>query len=148
MATPITFAITIDPEDLGSALALLRKLQADAERRRKRAPSRAPIEIDRIMMGAGAVLADALTHARPHPAPEPAPTGEIQRWIVLYTRIPTSYNNQQRAIVEAATPEAARALVKEAIGDRGKTFETYHIESVKPFEPLAVNGRVVSMGGR
>ena len=65
------------------------------------------------------------------------------RWCVLYTRIPTNYNNQQMLIVEAATADDAREICIERIGDRGKQFSTYSIDSVRKYEPLLVAGRVV-----
>jgi hypothetical protein len=74
------------------------------------------------------------------PAREPAP---LTKWVVLYTRIPTNYNPQQKLVVEAATEADAREIVREHIGDRGKQLSTYSIEDTKPYEPLAVAGRVV-----
>jgi hypothetical protein len=73
-------------------------------------------------------------------ASEPAP---LTKWVVLYTRIPTNYNPQQKLVVEAATEADAREIVREHIGDRGKQLSTYAIEDTKPYEPLAVAGRVV-----
>jgi hypothetical protein len=84
------------------------------------------------------VLADAAL-ARTRPA--------LSRWTVLYTRCPTNYNDQQRMIVDAEDADAARELVNERLGDRGKQISTYYIESVKPYKPVASAGHVVE-GGR
>jgi len=71
------------------------------------------------------------------------PMPALQKWVVLYTRIPTNYNPQQKLVVEAATEADAREIVREHIGDRGKQLSTYAIEDTKPYEPLAVAGRVI-----
>ncbi len=71
---------------------------------------------------------------------EPAPRTV---WVVLYSRIPTAYAQQQKMLVEAATAADAREIARDNLGDRGKEFATYHIEDVKPFVPLAVEGRVI-----
>jgi len=73
-------------------------------------------------------------------ATEPA---SLTKWCVLYTRIPTNYNNQQRLIIEAPTEEDAYKLARRHIGDEGKTLSTYHVESVKPHNPEPVVGRVL-----
>jgi hypothetical protein len=73
----------------------------------------------------------------------PTEAQPLQKWVVLYTRIPTNYNPQQKLVVEAATEADAREIVREHIGDRGKQLSTYAIEDTKPYEPLAVAGRVV-----
>lgn len=71
---------------------------------------------------------------------------KLKKFTVCYTRIPTSYNDQKRMVVEAENADAARELVQERLGDRGKTFHTYHIEKVKPYEPVASHGRIVEGG--
>lgn len=76
----------------------------------------------------------------------PTAGGAMRKWTVLYTRIPTSYNPQCKLVVEAVSAEDAYKVAQEHIGDRGKTLSTYHIEDVKPFEPLAVAGRVIGGG--
>jgi hypothetical protein len=77
---------------------------------------------------------------KPSQVTEAAP---LKRWCVLYTRIPTNYNSQQRLIVMAATADDARELVRDRIGDRGKTLSTYDIERVTEQSELAVHGQIV-----
>ena len=73
-------------------------------------------------------------------ATEPAP---MQKWLVLYSRIPTSCSQQQKLIVEAADKADAYKLAKRHIGDEGKTYDTYHIEHVLPYNPEPIAGRVI-----
>lgn len=70
-------------------------------------------------------------------------TPPLRKWVVLYSRIPTNYNPQCKLIIEAASAADARDIARDNLGDRGKSLSTYHIEDVKPFEPLNVPGRVV-----
>lgn len=73
-------------------------------------------------------------------ATEPAP---MRRWLALYSRIPTNYSQQQKLIVEAPDEAEAYKVVKRHIGDEGKTYATYHIESITPYNPEPVVGHVI-----
>jgi hypothetical protein len=69
------------------------------------------------------------------------------RYVVCYTRIPTNYNPTQRALVDAETPELARELIEEQLGDRQNKLRNYVVTLGVPHEPLASKGSIVSMTG-
>lgn len=71
----------------------------------------------------------------------------LRRFVVCYTRIPTNYNPTQRALVDAETPELARDLIAEQLGDRQNPMPNYVITHGVPHEPPTTNGRIVDMTG-
>ncbi len=78
--------------------------------------------------------------------PSPPPTA-LRRFVVCYTRIPTNFNPTQRALVEAESPELARDLIAEQLGDRQNKLPNYVISLGVPHEPPASKGCIVSMTG-
>lgn len=139
----IKITLTIDTNLWRDAHAAIDAMDAKLRERGGR------VVTGKLKPGAASVDADGNKHfslaklGAPQPewtTTEPAP---LTRWCVLFTRIPTNYNNQQRLIVEAATEADAYKLAKRHIGDEGKTFDTYHIESVKPHNPEPIAGRVI-----
>ena len=78
--------------------------------------------------------------------PSPPPT-ELRRFVVCYTRIPTNFNPTQRALVDAETPELARDLVAEQLGDRQNKMQNFVITLGVPHEPPASKGKILSMTG-
>jgi len=87
------------------------------------------------------VTADAATAQLAYDAKPEAPP--MRQWIALYTRIPTNYNTQHKLIVEAPDETTAYRLCRRHIGDEGKEFATYSIDSVKPHNPMVLAGRVI-----
>lgn len=73
----------------------------------------------------------------------PTEAQPLQKWVVLYSRIPTNYSAQQKLLVEAYTEEDAYKIARRHIGDEGKSLSTYHIESVKLYAPEQLAGRVI-----
>jgi hypothetical protein len=74
-------------------------------------------------------------------------TATLRRFVVCYTRTPTNFNPTQRALVDAETPELARDLVAEQLGDRQNKRPCYVIALGVPHEPPASKGSIVSMTG-
>lgn len=71
----------------------------------------------------------------------------LLQWVVPYTRMPTNYNETHRARVEAETPELARELVRESLGDRGPGLDNFVVGEAAPYVPVESKGRVVLMRG-
>jgi len=78
--------------------------------------------------------------------PSPPPPA-LRRFVVCYTRIPTNFNPTQRALVDAETPELARDLIAEQLGDRQNKLPNYVISLGVPHDPPASKGSIVSMTG-
>lgn len=57
----------------------------------------------------------------------------MDRFVVTATRIPTNYNTPISYVVEAATEDDARAIVKDSLRDLGPYL--VHTYSVKPYTP-------------
>jgi hypothetical protein len=106
---------------IGVTRIIVARTEADARGQLLASEGHTTIEIRRVRCGATA----------------------LAKWTVLYTRIPTNYNPQCKLTIEAASAADARDIARDHLGDRGKALATYHIEDVKPFEPLDVAGRVI-----
>lgn len=64
----------------------------------------------------------------------------MNRYTVTAHKIPTAYNDPRCFVVDAATEDDARALVKDALRDLSGVWSyTY---SVKPYTPLPA-GRII-----
>jgi hypothetical protein len=72
----------------------------------------------------------------------------MKKYSVVYCRIPTNFNDDRHAIVEAETPEDARKLVKHQLGDDipGK-LGNYDIHEAKEYKEPAINGKIITMQG-
>lgn len=70
---------------------------------------------------------------------------ELKIWVVPYTRMPTNYHDTFRARVEAEDAKAARALVRDALGDNGPGLSNYVIGEPVLYEPPKSAGRVISL---
>ncbi|MBT8453004.1 MAG: hypothetical protein KJO40_13630 [Deltaproteobacteria bacterium] len=72
-------------------------------------------------------------------------THDMDIWIVPYTRIPTNYHDTHRAKVEAEDADAARELVRDALGDNGPGLCNYVINKPERYCPPKSAGRIVSL---
>jgi len=62
------------------------------------------------------------------------------KWVVRFTRIPTAYNDPQAMVVEAATPDDAKAIVRDHLRDLGGML--MHVYTVTEYVPPP-KGRVI-----
>lgn len=66
---------------------------------------------------------------------------------VVYTRIPTNYNSDEVAMVEANSAEEARRLVVRKLGDDRRGLSAYVVKCGTEYKPEPIDGRIISMGG-
>jgi hypothetical protein len=57
---------------------------------------------------------------------------ENKKFIVVTCKTPTSYNNDVCYVVEAATPQDAKAIVKDRLRDFGLCNYTYEVREYTP----------------
>lgn len=67
----------------------------------------------------------------------------MKTYSVLYTRIPTNFNDRCSALVEAETPEDARVLVEQRLGN--DRVINYVIEPALEYKPEPTKGRIITM---
>jgi hypothetical protein len=75
------------------------------------------------------------------------PPSNLRRFVVCYTRIPTNFNPTHRAIVDAETPEMARNLIREKLGDWQNALPNYVVNLGEPYVPPESSGAIVTMTG-
>lgn len=69
----------------------------------------------------------------------------MKTYQVLYTKMPTNYHDQHRAIVEAESPEDARSLVVRQLGDDRPGLINYVVEEALEYQPPPIAGKIISM---
>ena len=68
----------------------------------------------------------------------------MKTYQVRYTRIPTNFHDSQNAVIEAETPEDARALLQRKLGE-GNGVHNYVIDAPVEHDPPPIAGRIVSL---
>lgn len=69
----------------------------------------------------------------------------MKTWIVRYTKIPTNYNEEQTALVEAKTDTDATRLVGRQLGEHLRSLRAYAITVVEYEEPEPIEGEILTM---
>lgn len=72
----------------------------------------------------------------------------MKKWVVSYTKVPTNYNEEQVALVEAETGEDAEKLVSRRLGEHLTKLTGYVIEARAYEEPKPIQGEIVTMNHR
>ena len=67
----------------------------------------------------------------------------MKTYSVIYTRIPTNYNDRCSALVEAETAEDARMLVEQRLGN--DRVINYVVEPALEYEPEVTKGKIIKM---
>ena len=67
----------------------------------------------------------------------------MKTYSVIYTRIPTNYNDKCSALVEAETAEDARMLVEQRLGN--DRVINYVVEPALEYKPEATKGKIILM---
>lgn len=67
----------------------------------------------------------------------------MKTYSVVYTRIPTNYNDRCSALVEAETAEDARMLVEQRLGN--DRVINYVVEPALEYKPEATKGKIITM---
>ena len=66
----------------------------------------------------------------------------MTRYAILYTRIPTHYNDSRVAVVEAESPHDAIELLQHRLGDHSGVRNHVYADP-KEYQPPASKGRIV-----
>ncbi len=69
----------------------------------------------------------------------------MKTWAVRYVRIPTNYNPDQSALVEAETSQDAFTLVRRQLGEDRVKLCNYVIDKPLEYKPKPVEGKILSM---
>ncbi len=67
----------------------------------------------------------------------------MKTYSVIYTRIPTNYNDKCSALVEAETAEDARMLVEQRLGN--DRVINYVVEPALEYKPEVTKGKIILM---
>jgi hypothetical protein len=67
----------------------------------------------------------------------------MKKYSVIYTRIPTNFNDRCAAIVEAETPEDARMLVEQEL--KNDIVVNYVVEPAYEYKPEPTKGKIITM---
>lgn len=69
----------------------------------------------------------------------------MEKWLVSYTRVPTNFNDEQVALVEAKTETDAERLVSRRLGEHLTRLTGYVITARAYEEPEPVEGQIKTM---
>lgn len=69
----------------------------------------------------------------------------MKRYSVIYTRIPTNFNDRCAAIVEAESPEAARIAVEQEL--KNDIVVNYVVEPALEYKPEPTKAKIITMEG-
>lgn len=67
----------------------------------------------------------------------------MKTWEICYALIPTNYNPQKVALVEAETEADARELLRDSWKKKGIHPNEVSIQATKEYTPPTVKGRVI-----
>jgi hypothetical protein len=69
----------------------------------------------------------------------------MKRYSVIYTRIPTNFNDRCAAIVEAESPDEARTAVEQQL--KNDIVRNYVVEPAYEYKPEPSKAKIITMEG-